>query len=132
MFVLRCSSFCFIVSCLFESILMPKSLVQECYMMFTTVTFQNLMFCYFCCICCVHLMGMGSTGVLIYAMSSFQRCMPCIFVIYVVTITSMQTRLRDIYVIRDLGFFAICYCCYFVAMYPCVYREIHAYFGHVQ
>ena len=23
-------------------------------------------------------------------------------------------------------------CCYFVAMYPCGYREIHAYFGAVQ
>ena len=27
--------------------------------------------------------------------------------------------------------FTVCYCCYFVAMYPCVYREIHASFGHV-
>ena len=37
-----------------------------------------------------------STCVLIYAMSSLQRCLPCIFVINVVTSTSMQTRLRDI------------------------------------
>ena len=35
-------------------------------------------------------MGMNSTGVLIYAMPSLQRCMPCIFVIYVVTSTSMK------------------------------------------
>ena len=49
-------------------------------------------------------MGMSSTGVLIYAMPSLQECMPCIFVIYVVTSTSMQTRLRDISVFRDLGF----------------------------
>ena len=49
-------------------------------------------------------MGMSSTGVLIYAMPSLQRCMPCIFVIHVVTSTSMQTRLRDISVFRDLGF----------------------------
>ena len=41
-------------------------------------------------------MGMSSTGVLIYAMLSLQRCMPCIFVISVVTSTSMQTRLRDV------------------------------------
>ena len=47
-------------------------------------------------------MGMSSTGVLIYAMLSLQRCMPCIFVIYVVTSTSMQTRLRDVSVFRDL------------------------------
>ena len=41
-------------------------------------------------------MGISSTCVLLYAMPSFQWCMPCIFVIYVVTSTSMQTRLRDI------------------------------------
>ena len=49
-------------------------------------------------------MGMSSTGVLIYAMPYLQRFMPCIFVIYVVTSTSMQTRLRDVSVFRDLGF----------------------------
>ena len=41
-------------------------------------------------------MGMSSTGILIYAMPYLQRYMPCIFVIYVVTSTSMQTRLRDV------------------------------------
>ena len=41
-------------------------------------------------------MGMSSTCVLGYAMPSLQGCMPCIFVINVVTSTSMQTRLRDI------------------------------------
>ena len=39
-------------------------------------------------------MRLMSTCVLIYAMSSLQRCLPCIFVINVVTSTSMQTRLR--------------------------------------
>ena len=52
----------------------------------------------------MHLMSMSSTGVLIYAMPSLQRCMPCIFVVYLVTSTSMQTRLRDVSVFRDLGF----------------------------
>ena len=47
---------------------------------------------------------MSSTGVLIYVMLSLQRCMPCIFVIYVVTSTSMQTSLRDVSVFKDLGF----------------------------
>ena len=37
-----------------------------------------------------------STCVLIYAMSSLQRCLPCIFVINMVTSTSMQTRHRDV------------------------------------
>ena len=49
-------------------------------------------------------MGMTSTGVLIYAMPHLQRCMLCIFVIYVVTSTSMQTRLRDVSVSRDIVF----------------------------
>ena len=39
-------------------------------------------------------MRLMSTCVLNYAMSSLQRCLPCIFVINVVTSTSMQTRLR--------------------------------------
>ena len=47
-------------------------------------------------------MGMSSTCVLMYAMPSLQRCMPCIFVIYVVTSTSMQTRLRDVSDFRGL------------------------------
>ena len=38
-------------------------------------------------------MGMSSTCVLLYAMPSFQGCMPCIFVISVVTSTSMQSLL---------------------------------------
>ena len=41
-------------------------------------------------------MRLISTCVLNYAMSSLQWCLPCIFVINVVSSTSMQTRLRDI------------------------------------
>ena len=47
-------------------------------------------------------MGMSSTCVLMYAMPSLQRCMPCIFVINVVTSTSMQTRLRNVSDFRDM------------------------------
>ena len=47
-------------------------------------------------------MSRSSTCVLMYAMPSLQTCMPCIFVIYVVTSTSMQTRLRDVSDFRDL------------------------------
>ena len=47
-------------------------------------------------------MGMSSTCVLLYAMPSFQWCMPCIFVKSVVTRTSMQTRLRNVSDFRDL------------------------------
>ena len=49
-------------------------------------------------------MGMSSIGVLIYDMTSLQRYMPCLFVIYVLTRTSMQTRLRDVSVSRDFEF----------------------------
>ena len=41
-------------------------------------------------------MRLMSTCVLIYAMYSLQRWLPCIFVINVVTSTSMQTRLRNV------------------------------------
>ena len=37
-----------------------------------------------------------STCVLIYAMPSLQMCLPCIFVINLVTSTSMQTRPRGV------------------------------------
>ena len=63
-------------------------------------------------------MGMSSTGVLIYAMPSLHRCMPCIFVIYVVTSTSMQTRLRDVSVFRDLDF---CSLLPAVILLPCIH-----------
>ena len=52
-------------------------------------------------------MSMSSTGVLIYVIPSLRSFMPCIFVIYVVTSTSMQTRLRDVSVFRDLGFYCL-------------------------
>ena len=63
-------------------------------------------------------MRLMSTCVLIYAMSSLQRCLPCIFVINVVTSTSMQTRLRDIADFRDLQFH-----CHFpaVILMPCIH-----------
>ena len=47
-------------------------------------------------------MGMSSTCVLLYAIPSFQWCMPLIFVISVVTSTSMQSRLRSVSDFRDL------------------------------
>ena len=53
-------------------------------------------------------MGMSSTCVLMYAMPSLQRCMPCIFVISVVTSTSMQTRLPNVSDFRDLVILLLC------------------------
>ena len=65
-------------------------------MMLPAGCYQNLVICLFHCILCVHPMRMRTIGVLFYAIPSLQGCMPCIFVISVVTSTSMQTRLRDV------------------------------------
>ena len=76
-------------------------------------------------------MSRSSTCVLIYAMLSLQRCIPCIFVIYVVTSTSMQARLRDVSVFRDRIFTKSVTA---VILLLCIlgYSEIHASSGHVQ
>ena len=63
-------------------------------------------------------MGMSSTCVLLYAMPSLQRCMPCIFVIYLGTSTSIQTRLRDVSVFRDSNF---CKSLSAVILLPCIH-----------
>ena len=99
---MRYSTFHCIARCSFELILMPESSLQECYMMLICWNCYNLMICLFHCILCVHPMRLMSTCVLNYAMPYLQGCMPCIFVINVVTRTSMQTRLRDV------GDFSLC------------------------
>ena len=67
-------------------------------------SYQFMSICHFCHDYCVLHMGMSSTNVLGYAMPSLQGCMPCIFVINVVTSTSMQSSSCDIVVFRDLEF----------------------------
>ena len=52
----------------------------------------NLLICHFCHDWCVHPMRLMSTCVLIYAMPSFQRCYPCIFVICVLSASSLLSR----------------------------------------
>ena len=71
-------------------------------MLLTAVCYMNLMICLFHCILCVHPMSMSSTCVLIYIMPSLQEYLSCIFVISVVTSTSMQTRPRNVSDFRDL------------------------------
>ena len=56
----------------------------------------NELFCHFCHDWCVHPIRLMSSCVLNYAISSLQWCLPCIFVINVVTSTSMHTRHRDV------------------------------------
>ena len=76
----------------------------------------------------MNLMSMSSTCILFYAMPSFQWCMPCIFVIPVVTSTSMQTRLRNVSDFRDLVISlspcVLLFCCHVNLMLqrdPCIF-----------
>ena len=55
-------------------------------------------------------MSMSSTCVLNYIIPSLQWCLSCIFVVYVVTSTSMQTRHRDVAVFSP---------CSVVILVPC-------------
>ena len=75
---------------------MPEMLLEECFIMLVSDSYQNMHFCHFCHDWCVHPIYLSPTCELNYDMSSLQRYLPCIFVINVVTSTSMQTRLRDI------------------------------------
>ena len=75
---------------------MPESSLLECYVMLICWNCYNMLICHFCHDWCVHPMRLMSTCVLNYATSYLQRCLPCIFVINVVTSTSMQTRHRDV------------------------------------
>ena len=111
---------------------MPKLLMQECYKMLVADSYQIMSICHFCHDYRVLHMGMSSTCVLGYAMPSLQGCMTCIFVMNVVTSTSMQSSSRDVADFRDLEFHQVFVCCYFYAIYSCCYREIHASFEYVQ
>ena len=71
-------------------------------MMLSAVCYQNLVICLFHCILCVHPMIMSSTCDFNYIMPSLQGCLSCIFVIFVVTYTSMQISLRDVADFCDL------------------------------
>ena len=83
---------------------MPKMLLQEFYKMLDPNSYQIMNICHFCHDYCVPPMGMSSACVLGYAMPSLQGRMPCIFVINMVTSTSMQSSSRDIADFRDLEF----------------------------
>ena len=87
--------FCSIVPCLFEFILMPKSSLQECYMLFTAVTYKNTMICHF-----LHLMCASYEHELYMCFelchAFFTEVLSMYFLINVGTSTSMQTRLRDV------------------------------------
>ena len=75
----------------------------------SAVCYENELFCHFCHDWCVHPMRLISTCVLIYAMYSLQRCLPCIFVINVLTSTSMQTRLRNLLILVPVLLLFLCH-----------------------
>ena len=81
-------------------------------------SYQFMSICHFCHDYCVPPMNLSPTCVLGYAMPSLQGCMPCIFVINVVTSTSMQSSSRDVADFRDLEFH-----CHFPAVIfmPCIH-----------
>ena len=78
-------------------------LLQECFIMLVPDSYQIMSFCHFCHDYCVLHMGMSST---------------CIFVINVVTSTSMQSSSHNIADFRDLEFH-----CHFPAIIfmPCIH-----------
>ena len=107
MFIRMFSSFCSIVPCMFEFILMPESSLQEYYMMLTCWNCYNLI-CHFCHVWCVHPMRLMSTCVLIYDMPSFHRFNPCIFVNCVLSASSLLSRVLVAVFLTD----SVIFCCY--------------------
>ena len=83
---------------------MPEMLLEEGYLRLLSDLLLRLGFCLFCLDYCVHDMPMSSTYVLLRVLSSFQRCNPCIFVMCVVTSTSLQSGAFVNADFRDLAF----------------------------
>ena len=75
---------------------MPEMLLEEGYVVNLSDLFHQMAFCHVFHDYCVHAMILSSTCVLLYAMPSLQGCMSCIFVIFVVTSTSMQNSLLNL------------------------------------
>ena len=104
MFVSESRSFHLTASFSFEFILMPEMLLEECYLRYFSDLLLHLDICHFCHDYCVHVMPMSSTYVLLRVLPSFQRCNPCIFVMCVVTSTSLQSEALGNADFRDLAF----------------------------
>ena len=83
---------------------MPKMLLEEGYLGYLSDLLLHLEICHFCHDYCVHVMPMSSTYVLLRVLSSFQRCNPCIFVISVVSSTSLESETLGNADFRDLAF----------------------------
>ena len=106
---MRCSTFHSIAPCSFESILMPESSLEECMLMLICWNCYNLLIYHFCHDWCVHPMGLMSSSVLIYAMPSFQGCHPCIFVICVLSASSLLIGVLVVVVFLTAS---VIFCCY--------------------
>ena len=70
---------------------MHEMLLEEGYLRQLSDLLLHLGFCHFRHDYCVNAMSMSSTYVLLRVLSSFQRCNPCIFVMGMVTSTSLQS-----------------------------------------
>ena len=88
---------------------MPEMLLEECILMLIRWNYYNMLICHFFHDWCVHPMRLMSKCVLIYAMPSFQGCIPCIFVSCVLTVSSLLSRVVAVAVF--LTDFVI-FCCY--------------------
>ena len=104
MFASESTSFHLIALFSFELILMPEILLEKGYVMNFSDLFQQMTFCHFCHDLWVHAMILSSTCVLMNSMPSLQGSMPCNFVIFVVTSTSMQSSIIVDADFRDLEF----------------------------
>ena len=104
MFVSESTSFHSIASFSFEFILMPEMQLEESYLSELSDLLLHLVICHFCHDYCVHDMPMSSTYFLLRVLPSFQRCNPCIFVMCVLTSTSLQSEALGNADFRDLAF----------------------------
>ena len=84
---------------------MPEMLLEECYLRQLSDLLLHLDICHFCHDYCVRVMPMSSTYVLLRVLPYFQRCNPCIFVMCVVTSTSLQSGALGNADFRDLVVF---------------------------
>ena len=91
MFTSESTSFHSIASFSFEFILMHEMLLEEGYLRYLSDLLLHLDICHFFHDYCVHDMPLSSTYALLRVLSSFQRCNPCIFLMCVVSSTSLES-----------------------------------------
>ena len=102
---------------------MPEMLLEEGYLRYLSDLLLHLHICHFCHDYCVYDMPMSSTYVLLRVLPSFQRCNPCIFVMCVVTSTSLQSEALGNVDFRDIAFLLSPWTVYLIWPYVHVVSE---------